>query len=610
MVPLVLREEKPPQIHPPNPIAKPKSRIHYPLLLGAGVLLSLLVWLGQSTATSPDIRDWKAETTPAIWQPITSTHGIESDPAWSPDGSRIAFSAQKKQGREICVVIPQDGPVQQLTNNSRFNLTPTWSPDSRSLAFLSYDKKLSRLCRIGALGGPERVLASIEGFTPSGLSWSPDGGHIAFSKRPAPGTSFAIHTINLADDQVRQLSQPSHEHWGDHKPKFSPEGRHIAFIRGIAPGIQELMRLDLETGETIQITHDARRVNGLAWSPDGEYLIYSSTLTVPQGIWSVPMTGGEPKWLGSLGRDPSISKQGSIALERWQYNYSIAQGSLQHPETPPKLLEGLASTLEDMDGHYHPGGKALVFISNRTGHDELWLYDFPSQTNRKLTQFQGPHLSSPKWSPDGTTLIFTVYAPGSAADVYMLELEDGRPIPSAGRPIQLTSDAWNEVAPEWSPDSKNVVFGSNRTGHWEIWELNLNTRQQRQLTEKGGYVAKWAPDPGKLLLTKFDRVGLFVFDLETKKENRLVQDLHLLDWGNWAVNDQNIYFFERQNLSTRPKLKVYNWRTEEIREIGTNLTPVLDRSSLAISPDGSRFLLSKTMVRECDLYFLAQIPDL
>jgi Tol biopolymer transport system component len=203
---------------------------------------------GSAPAWSPDGRSvafvWRSRSTPqGLWlthpdgsglrRPIRADAGA-GHPAWSRDGSRIAFETPAG-----IVVARADGGSSELVVQGKKLGAPSWSPDGRRLAFdqtVVLRNRLSRKVidvesRSYVLDVDRRALRRLLGDAES-PSWSPDGMRLAFvsvDKRcPARGCVFSYR---LTDGRVRRLTTPRTVRGVDTYPVWSPDGSRIAFVR-------------------------------------------------------------------------------------------------------------------------------------------------------------------------------------------------------------------------------------------------------------------------------------------------------------------------------------------------------------------------------------------
>jgi len=151
--------------------------------------------------------------------------------AWSPDGSRVAFSALKAgdTDAEIYVMPSAGGAVTQLTNNYLPDYGPTWSPDGGSIAFTSIRTGLSQIYRMRADGSGQRRLTNAFGNCDQ-PAWSPKGTLIAFHCAMA---QTKISVMRPDGTRIRTLLRSARTL--EAGPAWSPDGRLIVFGRG-GPG--------------------------------------------------------------------------------------------------------------------------------------------------------------------------------------------------------------------------------------------------------------------------------------------------------------------------------------------------------------------------------------
>src|SRR5205807_774625 len=170
----------------------------------------------------------------------------------------------------------------------------------------------------------------------------------------------------------------------------------------------------------------------------------------------------------------------------------------------------------------------IAFVSNRTGHPEIWVMDYDGFDQHPITSY-GVNSTTPRWSPDNTRLAFTTYALGNP-DIFIFSLETNRRFPfprfkglntapawspdgafmafhwrltdtgtydvyvieiATGRTVQLTHDAGRNEHPRWSPDGRHLVFESDRTGSKQIWMMLADGKEQKQVTTAG---RNWNPN--------------------------------------------------------------------------------------------------------------------
>ena len=234
---------------------------------------------------------YAVEPTGAYGRLLTSSD-VDLDPAWSPDGSAIAFRSQRGCDRattRIChndlYVMKADGSgagangsgLRLLTSGSGLDVGGmSWSPDGSRIVFTGAvyltDQYLSyALYVMNADGSGVRLLASPPPASSfASPDWSPDGGRIAYSL-VIPGDTSTIHVMAADGSNDVPLSAPS-GFIGDVAPRWSPDGRRIAFSRWRwqAPaGIEwRSFVMNADGSNVTPLTLDPQ-VLLPAWSPDG-----------------------------------------------------------------------------------------------------------------------------------------------------------------------------------------------------------------------------------------------------------------------------------------------------------------------------------------------------
>ncbi|MGE5326686.1 MAG: translocation protein TolB, partial [Deltaproteobacteria bacterium] len=131
----------------------------------------------------------------------------------------------------------------------------------------------------------------------------------------------------------------------------------------------------------------------------------------------------------------------------------------------------------------------IAFVSNRTGHLEIWLMDYDGFNQRPITSY-GSIALTPRWSPDNTRLAYTSYSVGNP-DIFMFSLETNRRIPfPAYRGLNTT--------PAWAPDGNRFAFCSSMSGDPEIYVSDTNGQNLHRLTVSPGVDISpvWNPKTG------------------------------------------------------------------------------------------------------------------
>ncbi len=179
------------------------------------------------------IRMFSLELNRMVAFPAGTAGGSNLSPAWSADGSKIAFSSARTGDPEIWVADPSGGNLRRLTTFRGPDVAPTWNPRTNAqLAWVSGRTGLPQIYTMDLDGGNvQRITDGGYGVSPS---WSPNGQLLAFSwnRKYGPGDpgGVDIHVIDIASKQYLQLT---HESGSNDYPSWAPDGRHLVFERTI-----------------------------------------------------------------------------------------------------------------------------------------------------------------------------------------------------------------------------------------------------------------------------------------------------------------------------------------------------------------------------------------
>lgn len=208
---------------------------------------------------------------------LTNDPDDDFDPDWSPDGSQLAFASNRTDQVQIYVMDADGSNLRQLTSGSQGGQSPRWSRDGQRIVFT----QAGSLAVINVDGSDLQVIMEAEpeataepcraGSFAGG--WSPGDEEITYYAASVSRGEGQVCTIK-ADGTDIQVVVAEAEVFAV-EPVWSPDGRYIAY-RVIEENIHDIKVVDMETGETTNLTDDADLDIEPDWSPDSEWITFGS----------------------------------------------------------------------------------------------------------------------------------------------------------------------------------------------------------------------------------------------------------------------------------------------------------------------------------------------
>ena len=190
---------------------------------------------------------------------LTSTKEDEAQPTWSPDGDRIAFA--RGASSRVFVMDADGSGAHRLTDAEAEEAEPAWSPDGRWIAYARREpgSSIRELWLVHPDGSQPRRLTRLRGVAQA-PAWSPDGRRIVFSANVS-GKGFDIYMIGVDGREVKLVTSRD----DSFEPSWSPDGKTIAFS-----SVGALFLIDLENGEERMLTDPDNNDSSPAWAPRTE----------------------------------------------------------------------------------------------------------------------------------------------------------------------------------------------------------------------------------------------------------------------------------------------------------------------------------------------------
>jgi CxxC motif-containing protein (DUF1111 family) len=227
-----------------------------------------------------------------------------SFPAYSPDGSKIAFSANGG-----IWVVNNDGTNPNLISFEGTDFHPSWSPDGTKIAFSSARTGVAQIFTMTPIGTEVTNISNNASFNDRMPTFSPDGTKIAFQRTPtALGSLGKIWTMNANGSMQTQITTGL---GNDERPTYSPDGMTIAFSTN-RDGNYEIYKTLAIGGLATRLTNNAASDRNPSWAPDNSAIAFGSDRNAGLKIWAIEPDGSNPSQVNGNndggGDQPAYSK--------------------------------------------------------------------------------------------------------------------------------------------------------------------------------------------------------------------------------------------------------------------------------------------------------------
>jgi tricorn protease len=402
---------------------------------------------------------------------LVSNPATESRPIWSPDGKQLAFVSTRTGNGDIYVLDLASGATRRITADDVLDVLDGWSRDGKWLYFNSASRDIAAMrdiWRVSTSGGTPMQVSAERYVNEFFSAPSPDGNRLAFTARGVAAAQWWRHRgTHIDQSQIWIL-----ENVGQAILPVREGGEAGLPIRDGQAGLPVL--------HYTPVTADGARELWPMWSADGKQLWYVSNRDGNENIWTTAI-GGQPRKVTSFSSGrvlwPSIAYDGgTIVFERdfaiWKLDTATGNASevkITRIGQPSMTALDHRKLNDRFTGFaLSPDGKKVAFIAR----GDVWAASAKEGGDAFRITNTGAAESQLAWSPDSKTLVYASDR-GGRDHLYQYDV-------AAERETELTSGDTNDHTPRFSPDGKSLAFAR---GRGEIAILDLATKQVRTLAK-------------------------------------------------------------------------------------------------------------------------------
>ena len=451
---------------------------------------------------------WMVPRSGGVAVPLTNGPGSETNPIFSPDGTKIAFTGQYDGSVDVFTIPATGGVPQRLTHHPGNDVAVAWTPDSQRVVFasarFSNAPSYPQLFTISVDGGPESLIPLPVGFE---AAYAPDGKQLAYVPLSRAFTAWKRYRggrttpIWIADLDTSKVVKVPRDNSNDYCPMWA--GGKVWFLSD-REGIVTLFSYDPPSKK-------------VARAMENKGLDFKSASAAQDAIVI--------EQLGAL--HIYDLKAGKLSPLRVTVSADVAEVRPRFERIGTHLINGTIS----------PTGARAAF----EGRGEILTVPAEKGDVRNLTNSSGVMDRDPAWSPNGMSIAYF----SDTAGEYDLHIapQDGR---GEAKRIRVEEKPTFYSRPVWSPDSKKIAFTDV---HLNFWTVDLESSKATKI-DKDRILGRpltpaWSPDSKWLAYSKSLRNHLgaiFVYEVAAAKSQQVTDGMSDARHPVWDRDGKYLYF--------------------------------------------------------------------
>ena len=545
------------------------------MLFSAAALLFAIVWWFF-------VRDRGESFSPASLKSVEITSWpsapgeVYSIGSFSPDGKVIAFTSARSGNKNIWVKRTASGGAVPVTNDDFANESPIWSPTGEEIAYFSIKGDHPGIWRTPAFGGTPVLIATLQDGSALLRRWSKNGSTIFYESRRN------LHTLDVQSGQAAPLTNLETAKVNSDSLSISPDEQKISYISTADDGRSSVWVAPVSGGAARQIANDAGHNRKTIWHPDSKTVLYSSNIDGVYQVLAANIDGRKPVQL-TFGDFNSFALDVSADGTRVLYGSTKEESDVWSVNVAGGDESALTSDLGcELWPDVSPDGKSVVFqaVRNLSQGDKI---SSCAILMRQLSSLDSASADGAvrladdgalaKWSPDGKQIAF-LRVVGRVQSLWTVNVMDGskKQLATDGLPsIEYTLLPYLRVQASsfhWSPDSKSLVYCSDRSGQQNLWVVAADGSGDLQLTNNSDAnlfinCPLWAANsqfiaysakPNKVPAGGKSSYAVWLTEVATKNAKAIFQSESFTRIIGWSEGDKELILasFKGRASSSRP----------------------------------------------------------
>jgi len=559
--------------------AAPKSLRARRLPVGLPTLLALAMAAAAAFLPAPPV------PLPSV-TPIATEAEMQTMPAWSSKGDRIAYVAPVDGVFQVFTRTLKSGSRAQLTHQAQPCLHPQWSADGTRVYYETGGADNNTVVWSVAVAGgqPEKLFDHTIDF-----AISPAGNTMAIAQTDEPGQLRLAFSSPPGAPAKRYNKPPFDRNFATTAPpylRFTDDGT----ILGLSLAIGGFWQFPMNGGPARRISSLFQPLPPFSWYRDDQTIVVS-------GLTTLHLKTGKSRRLAvttGIAAFPSLSPDGlTLAYESGEYGYDVLEFPLDG--SPPRPV--VATSRIERAPSWSPDGVHFAYVTDRSGVEEIWIRNRNDGTERLQPT---PHASATDtiydcdFSPDGARVAYRVESEASPAAIWVSLLGGEAPV------RMWPQEGAVQKGPSWSPDGNWIAFYSVHNGKPAVMKYRVGTNRPPELLAETseGKPVRWSPRGDWIAYRDNNALRIVTPD---GREKRTISSTVWETYG-WSKDGLWIYGLRinSQHHLVLGRIELAGGKASQVSDLGP-AAPAFDYANyigefplrgFSLHPDGKSFLTS------------------